>query len=195
MPLTMTWQVSPVNLANRITLVRILLVPLFVVLLTTNIPYGEYLATFVFIIAASTDRLDGYFARKRNEITEFGKFMDPLADKLLITAALICLVEKGKISSIISIIIISREFIITGFRTIAVSKGVVLAASWWGKIKTISQIVAITVLILDNFPFRYIGIPFDQIALYISVIITVISGVDYIIKNKNLFYSENGKLK
>jgi len=176
-----------VNLANRITLVRILLVPLFVVLLTTNIPYGEYLATFVFIIAASTDRLDGYFARKRNEITEFGKFMDPLADKLLITAALICLVEKGKISSIISIIIISREFIITGFRTIAVSKGVVLAASWWGKLKTVTQIVAVVSVLINNFPFSLVAFPFDQLAVYLATVTTIISGFDYIYKNRKLF--------
>ena len=183
------------NLANKITLLRICLIPLFIIFMLAPIRYGTLMAVIVFVAAASTDSLDGYIARKRNEITNFGKFIDPLADKLLVTSALVCLVETGKVPSAAAIITISREFVITGFRLLAVTEGIVIAASWWGKIKTISQIVAITVLILDNFPFRYIGIPFDQIALYISVIITVISGVDYIIKNKNLFYSENGKLK
>ncbi|HHY81055.1 MAG TPA: CDP-diacylglycerol--glycerol-3-phosphate 3-phosphatidyltransferase [Clostridiales bacterium] len=183
------------NLANKITLLRIILIPLFIVFMLVPFKYSNFVAVFVFIAAACTDTLDGYIARKRNEVTNFGKFIDPLADKLLVTSALVCLVETGKVSSAAAIIIISREFVITGFRLLAVTEGIIIAASWWGKIKTITQIIAIAALILDNFPFRYVGIPFDQIALYVSVIITIVSGVDYIYKNRNLFYSENGKLK
>ena len=183
------------NLANKITILRILFIPLFVALLLMPFPYHHFVAAFVFLLAACTDSLDGYIARKRNEITNFGKFIDPLADKLLVTSALICLVEMSRVSAIAAIIIISRVFIITGFRLLAVTEGKVIAASWWGKLKTVTQIVAMTALILDNFPFRYIGIPFDQISLHLSVIVTIISGVDYILKNKGIFHLENGKLK
>ncbi len=174
------------NLANKITILRILLVPVFLFVLFFEFKYNVFIAAFIFILAASTDSLDGYIARKRNEITNFGKFMDPLADKLLTTAALIGLVEMGKISSIVAIIIISREIIITGFRTLAVSDGIVIAASWWGKIKTICQIVAIVAILINNIPFRWIGVPFDKIALYIAVVITIISGFDYIYKNRQV---------
>ncbi|HHT66109.1 MAG: CDP-diacylglycerol--glycerol-3-phosphate 3-phosphatidyltransferase [Caldicoprobacterales bacterium] len=183
------------NLANKITILRILFIPLFVAILLIPFPYHNFAAAFVFLIAASTDSLDGYIARKRNEITNFGKFIDPLADKLLVCSALICLVEMASVPAIAAIIIISREFIITGFRLLAVTEGSVIAASWWGKLKTVTQIVALTSLLLDNFPFYYIGIPFDQIALYLSVTITIVSGVDYILKNKGLLSLENGKLK
>ena len=183
------------NLANKITILRILLIPIFVVLLLIPFPNHNYAAAFVFILAASTDSLDGYIARKRNEVTNFGKFIDPLADKLLVASALIGLVEMGKVSSAAAIIIISREFIITGFRLLAVTEGKVIAASWWGKLKTVTQIIAIVALILDNFPFRYINIPFDGIALYLAVIITIISGVDYIFMNKDIFKMENGSLR
>lgn len=183
------------NLANKITILRILFIPLFVAILLIPFPYHNFVAAFVFLIAASTDSLDGYIARKRNEITNFGKFIDPLADKLLVCSALICLVEMASVPAIAAIIIISREFIITGFRLLAVTEGSVIAASWWGKLKTVTQIVALTSLLLDNFPFYYIGIPFDQIALYLSVTITIVSGVDYILKNKGLLSLENGKLK
>jgi CDP-diacylglycerol--glycerol-3-phosphate 3-phosphatidyltransferase len=148
--------------------------------------YHNFLAAAVFIIAASTDSLDGYIARKRNLITNFGKFIDPLADKLLVTSALIVLVSKGQVPALVAIIIISREFIITGFRLLASSEGVVLAASWLGKVKTVTQIVAIIAIIIGNFPFTYINFPFDIIVLYISVIFTVISAVDYIYKNRKL---------
>jgi CDP-diacylglycerol--glycerol-3-phosphate 3-phosphatidyltransferase len=183
------------NLANKITILRIILIPLFLVLLLTPFRHHTLAAALVFVIAASTDSLDGYIARKRNEITNFGKFIDPLADKLLVTSALICLVEIGKVPAVAAIIIISREFVITGFRLLAVTEGKVIAASWWGKLKTIIQIIAIVALMLDNFPFHYISIPFDQIALYISVIITIISGADYVYKNKSIFSLDNGKLK
>lgn len=174
------------NLANKITITRIFLIPVFLVLMLIEFKYHNFLAAAVFIIAASTDSLDGYIARKRNLITNFGKFIDPLADKLLVTSALIVLVSKGQVPAIVAIIIISREFIITGFRLLASSEGVVLAASWLGKVKTVTQIVAIIAIIIGNFPFTYINFPFDIIVLYISVIFTVISAVDYIYKNRKL---------
>ena len=110
-------------------------------------------------------------------------------------SALVSLVETGKVPSVAAIIIISREFVITGFRLLAVTEGKIIAASWWGKLKTVTQIVAIVALMLDNFPFRYIGFPFDQIALHLSVIITIVSGADYIYKNIDVFRKESGKLK
>lgn len=160
-----------------------MLVPIFMVLLLSDFPYSNFIAALIFIVAASTDTVDGYIARKRNEVTNFGKFIDPLADKILVTAALVILVEMGKISSVVAIIIITREFIITGFRVLAASEGVVIAASWWGKAKTIIQIIAIVAIMLDNIPFKWIGFPFDKIALILAVIITIVSGIDYIYKN------------
>ena len=174
------------NLANKITLIRIFLIPVFLVFMLLDFPYSKYIATFVFIVAASSDGIDGYIARKRNEITNFGKFTDPLADKLLIMSALVILVEMGKVSSIIAIVIIARELIVTGFRMVAASEGVVIAASWWGKIKTVTQIIAIVAILLDNIPFKWVGIPFDQISLYIALMATIISGIDYIYKNRKL---------
>ena len=138
------------NLANKLTMIRIFLVPVFLVFIAVkDIPYGTFIATVIFIIASLTDQLDGYIARSRNQITNFGKFMDPLADKLLVTAALISLVEfqvstrHGQL-----VIIIAREFAVSGLRTIAASEGIVIAASWWGKIKTVIQIIAIILLLL-----------------------------------------------
>ncbi|KGG80278.1 CDP-diacylglycerol--glycerol-3-phosphate 3-phosphatidyltransferase [Caloranaerobacter azorensis] len=179
------------NLANKLTIIRIFLVPVFMFFLLVKIPYGEYIAAFIFILAALTDSLDGYIARKRNQVTKFGKFMDPLADKLLVSAALISLIEKGKLSAWIVILIIAREFAITGLRVLAASEGITIAASWWGKIKTISQIVAIITLLLDNYPFRLINIPFDKISVALAVIFTLISGFDYLYKNKNVYLSGN----
>ncbi|MGI6113048.1 MAG: CDP-diacylglycerol--glycerol-3-phosphate 3-phosphatidyltransferase [Mahellales bacterium] len=174
------------NLANKITTLRILLIPVFLIFLMGNLPLGQYIAAIIFIVAASTDSLDGYIARKRNQVTTIGKFLDPLADKLFITSALISLVGLGKISAIIAIIIVSREFIITGFRVIAASEGIVIAASWWGKVKTITQIVAIVAILADNYPFNLIGFPFGDIMIIVAVIFTIVSGIDYIYKNKNV---------
>ena len=183
------------NLANKITILRILMIPLFLFFLLKPFPYHMIFAAITFLLAAVTDSLDGYIARKRNQITNFGKFVDPLADKLLVVSALVCLVEMGKVPALAAIIIISREFVITGFRLLAVTEGKVIAASWWGKLKTVTQIIAVMALILDNFPFRYIGIPFDRIALYLSVGITIWSGVDYIYKNRSIFRSGKDGLK
>lgn len=175
------------NLANKLTILRIFLVPVFMLFLLIDMPYGEYIATGVFVIAALTDMLDGHIARSRNQITKFGKFMDPLADKLLVSSALIVLVEMNRLSSWIVVIIIAREFAITGLRILAASEGITIAASWWGKFKTISQIVTIIVLLLNNFPFSIWNIPVDKISVSLALIFTIISGADYLIKNKQVF--------
>lgn len=171
------------NLPNKITLLRVLLVPVFIIVFNLDIQYSNYYAAAIFIIAAITDSIDGHIARTQQLVTNFGKFADPLADKVLTSAALILLVGVGKIPSWIVIVIIAREFTITGFRVIAASEGITIAASSWGKIKTITQLISIILLLLDNFPFRYINIPLDMITLYLALLFTVVSGVDYILKN------------
>lgn len=192
------------NLPNRITVARILLVPVIMVFLQVKtfpvihledftITYNQIMATFVFIIAASTDGLDGYIARKRKLVTNLGKLLDPLADKLLVSAVLIYLVELGKIDAWIVIVIIGREFAVTGLRQIALLEGIVMAASKLGKWKTGIQITAIIALLINNFPFNFIHFRFDLISTWVAVIITVYSGVDYFVKNKHVinFQSEN----
>ena len=164
-------------------MLRIFLVPVFMLFLLTKFPYGDYIAVAVFIIAAITDGLDGYIARKWKQITNFGKFIDPLADKLLVTAALISLVELNRLSAWVVIIILSREFVVTSLRVVAASEGIVIAASVWGKVKTVTQIVAIVAILINNFPFSLLGFPFDQIAIYLAVIFTILSGADYLVKN------------
>lgn len=175
------------NLANKITVIRVFLVPLFMIAFYSNTPNSTYIAAAIFIIASFTDALDGYIARSRNLVTNFGKFADPLADKILVSAALISLVDLGKIPGWVVVIIIAREFTITGFRIIASSEGITIAASSLGKIKTITQILAITLLLINNFPFNLINIPMDRILLYTSLFFTVLSGIDYIYKNKEAF--------
>ncbi|MGG1661339.1 CDP-diacylglycerol--glycerol-3-phosphate 3-phosphatidyltransferase [Brevibacillus sp. NRS-1366] len=186
------------NLANRITLARIFLVPvvMFFLLVKYNIgtfsigsltmTYNELIAALVFILAASTDGLDGYIARKRKIVTNLGKFLDPLADKLLISAALISLVEMQRLEAWIAIVIISREFAVTGLRLVAAAEGQVIAASALGKLKTWVQIVAITAVMIRNFPFAFFGIPFDEVAIWAMVLITLYSGYDYFAKNRNV---------
>ena len=137
------------NLANKLTMIRIFLVPVFLVFITVKeIPYGSIIATIVFVIASLTDQLDGHIARSRNQITNFGKFMDPLADKLLVTAALVSLVELKLVAGWAVVVILAREFAVSGLRTLAASDGIVIAASWWGKIKTVTQMIAILLLLL-----------------------------------------------
>lgn len=188
------------NLANKLTVMRMILVPIFLVFLVFDcIPYGKLVATALFIIASITDKLDGYIARSRNQVTNFGKFMDPLADKLLVTAAIISLVELRFIPAWAVVVIIAREFAVSGLRTIAASDGTVIAASWWGKIKTVIQMIAIILLLLKvsigeyTFLSDFIGGAkvlswiFNSLSIYmfyIAVVITIISGVDYFIKNK-----------
>ncbi len=165
---------------------RIFLVPIFMFFLLIQIAdYGTYIAVAIFIIAAATDGLDGYIARKKKQVTNFGKFIDPLADKLLVTAALISLVELNQLSSWVAMIIISREFVVTSLRIVAVSEGVVIAASMWGKVKTTTQIIAIVAMLI-NLPIAVFGISFVNILMYIAVIFTVFSGVEYLVKNKEV---------
>lgn len=188
------------NLANRLTIIRIFLVPVFLIFIALKIDYGTFIATFIFILASLTDKLDGYIARSRNQITTFGKFMDPLADKLLVTSALISLVELQVVPGWAAIIIIAREFAISGLRTIAASDGVVIAASWWGKIKTVIQIIAIIAMLLkvninnsqillekftSNNILHSIYVYLPDAMLYVAVAITILSGVDYFNKNKH----------
>ncbi|GAB4072632.1 CDP-diacylglycerol--glycerol-3-phosphate 3-phosphatidyltransferase [Barrientosiimonas marina] len=183
------------NIPNQMTLSRILLIPIFMILLAIPfnwsewsigeavLPVSHFAAALLFIVAAATDWVDGYYARKYNLITNLGKFLDPLADKLLVAAALILLVEQGLAPGWITIIIISREFAVTGLRLVAAGEGIVLAAGNMGKLKTATQMIAIAVLLLHNFPFSYAGIPFGLMMLYLSLIFTIISGVDYFVKN------------
>lgn len=174
------------NLANKITIARIFLIPIFMVFLLAKIPYGVTIAALIFIIAALTDSLDGYIARSKNQITKLGKFMDPLADKLLVTAALVSLVQMDKLSAWVVVVIISREFVVSVFRAIAAAEGIVIAASPWGKAKTVSQIVAIISILLNNYPFNLFGFPFASLAIWIAVILTIISGIDYVYSNRRV---------
>lgn len=171
------------NLANKISIIRIFLIPVFIILI--KIDY-QFVAGIVFIVACATDALDGYIARSRNQITNFGKLIDPLADKLLVITALLLFLESGVVPLWTVIVILSREFIVTGLRTIAVSEGVVIAASIWGKYKTVFQMVAIILILFNNFPFRYISFPFDMIVYNIAVVATIYSGIDYIVKNRKI---------
>ena len=179
-------EVFEMNLPNKLTIFRVILIPFFVVFLLAPdfTGYNNYIAVAIFIIASITDLLDGKIARKSHLVTNFGKFMDPLADKLLVSAAMICLIQTGKLAAWIVIIIISREFIISGFRLIASDNGIVIAASYWGKFKTTFQMLMVIVLILD------IQLPFFQILgvvlTYAALILTVVSLVDYIVKNKDV---------
>lgn len=171
------------NIANKITLLRVILVPIFMIVLYSDLAYSTYIAAAIFIFASFTDTLDGYLARSRNLVTNFGKFVDPLADKILVSAALISLVGMDKIPAWVVVTIIAREFTITGFRVIAASEGVTIAASPLGKFKTITQLIAISLLLLNNFPFEGMNIPMDKIMLYVSLFFTVLSGVDYLKRN------------
>ena len=170
------------NLPNKLTVLRVIMIPFFVVMLMldggTNQMY-RYIAAAIFIIASFTDFLDGNIARKYGLVTNFGKFMDPLADKLLVCSALICLIELGQLPAWMVLIIISREFIISGFRLVASDNGVVIAASYWGKWKTVFQMISVILLIVNVEALSMI----TNIALWIALALTVISLVDYIVKN------------
>lgn len=171
------------NLPNKLTILRVAMIPFFIVFLLIPItPYDNWIALAIFIVASITDLLDGKIARKYNLVTNFGKFMDPLADKLLVCSALICLIELGRIPAWMVIVIIAREFIISGFRLVASDSGVVIAASYWGKFKTTFQMVAVCLLIADIAALQIV----TQIVLWIAVILTVVSLVDYLIKNKEV---------
>ena len=169
-------------------MLRVLLIPVFVVLLLADFwgKWLDYLALAVFIIASLTDMLDGMIARKYNLITNFGKFMDPLADKLLVCSAMICLLDLGRIPAWVVIVIIAREFIISGFRLVASDKGVVIAAGYIGKAKTVTQMIMIMLMILDIEQIQLI----TDIVMYIAAILTVVSLVDYIYRNRSVLKEE-----
>jgi CDP-diacylglycerol---glycerol-3-phosphate 3-phosphatidyltransferase len=187
-----------VNLPNRITLARIFLVPIVAFFLLVelhlkpltignySISYNQVFALLLFILAASTDSLDGYIARKRKLVTNLGKLLDPLADKLLLAAVMISLTYLHKLDAWVTIVIISREWAVTGLRQVALLEGAVLAASKWGKWKTVLQITMVIVILLNNFPFNFIDLRIDLIVIWASVLITVYSGIDYFVKNKDL---------
>lgn len=184
------------TIASKVTIARICLIPVFIVCyhLWGGLWSGAIPAA-VFILASMTDWVDGYLARSRNEVTNFGKFMDPIADKLLVMSAFVLLVGDGRMTGVSCIIILAREFIISGFRLIASDRGMVLAAGKLGKIKTTLQIIAIVLLLLNNFPFVYIGIPMDKIVLAAAVVMTVWSGADYIVKNRQILKDQNKRRK
>ncbi len=180
------------NLPNKLTIFIVILIPFFLLFLYTDFwgNANSYVAIAIFIIASLTDLLDGKIARKYNLVTNFGKFMDPLADKLLVCSAMIALVDLGKLQGWIVIIIIAREFIISGFRLIASDNGVVIAASYWGKFKTTFQMIMIILLTLDlQLPYMTVV---NNVIVYIALALTIISLLDYIVKNYKVFI-ENTK--
>lgn len=170
------------NTPNKLTVLRMILVPIFmVVYMLDSIPYHTYFAAAIFILASVTDWLDGYLARKNNLVTNFGKFMDPLADKLLVTGALLCLMERDIVAFWVVMIIIAREFIVSGLRLVAVTKGIVIAAGSLGKLKTVTQLIAVTAAILALPPVLV------DVLIYLSAFMTVLSGLDYLIQNRKVF--------
>lgn len=175
------------NLPNRLTLLRIFLIPVFVVLMMLDINNNFLISCIVFIVASITDFLDGYLARKNNLVTDFGKFMDPLADKLLVLSALICMIEYDLVAGWMVIIIVARELTVSILRAIAAADGKVIAASSGGKVKTTSQMIAIILLLIGanfaNATLLLVGTVF----MYIATIVTLYSGIDYLYKNKDLF--------
>lgn len=204
------------NLPNKITVARICLVPIFIIVLFLPFSWSSLAGLIIFIIASITDSLDGHIARSRNMVTNFGKFLDPLADKLLVSAALIALVGMDRIPSWFATIVIAREFMVTGIRLLANGEGRVIAASIWGKVKTITQIIAISLLLLDPTP----ALPADEsdvfmigklqnlfttfsvtpvqntigilatVMIIVAIIFTIFSGADYLVKNKDVLKLE-----
>lgn len=189
------------NLANKITIARIMLIPLFILFfaeyplwLTENSRffgfihvYGTYIALGVFILASATDKLDGYIARKYNQITNLGKLLDPLADKLLISVALIMMVQSGMVATWIAVAIIAREFVITGLRMVASEQGIALSADSLGKLKMVLQVIAIAAVLLDNYPFQLVTmIQVDEFLMLAAVALTIYSGIHYLLNNYKL---------
>jgi len=178
------------NLPNKITIFRVFMIPVYLIfMLVPGIAYGRYIAAAIFIIASLSDLLDGYIARKYNLVTNFGKFADPLADKLLVSSALICFVQLNLLPAWVVIVIISREFIISGFRLVASDNGVVIAAGWWGKVKTTVQ-MTMSIMLIINLDFAFINV-LEQIVIYAAVILTVVSLVDYMLKNKSVLVEKH----
>lgn len=173
------------NLPNKLTILRVILIPFFVVFMLFDITGAadKWVALVIFCVASLTDMLDGKIARKYNLVTNFGKFMDPLADKLLVCTALICLTSMNRLNVIVVLVIIAREFIISGFRLVASDNGIVIAASYWGKFKTVSQMALIIVLIMDlGGVWNVVG----TVLTWVALLLTVVSLIDYIAKNKQV---------
>ena len=173
------------NLPNKLTILRVILIPFFVVFMLFDITGAadKWIALVIFCVASLTDMLDGKIARKYNLVTNFGKFMDPLADKLLVCTALICLTSMNRLNVIVVLVIIAREFIISGFRLVASDNGIVIAASYWGKFKTVSQMALIIVLIMDLGGVWYVV---GTVLTWVALLLTVVSLIDYIAKNKQV---------
>ena len=173
------------NLPNKLTILRVILIPFFVVFMLFDITGAadKWIALVIFCVASLTDMLDGKIARKYNLVTNFGKFMDPLADKLLVCTALICLTSMNRLNVIVVLLIIAREFIISGFRLVASDNGIVIAASYWGKFKTVSQMALIIVLIMDlGGVWNVVG----TVLTWVALLLTIVSLIDYIAKNKQV---------
>ena len=181
------------NLANKLTLLRVILIPFFVFFILSDVAgaYGKWIALGIFAIASITDFFDGKIARKYNMVTNFGKFMDPLADKLLVCSAMICFAATGQMPAWIVIVVVAREFIISGFRLIAAEQGIVIAASWWGKFKTASQMIMLIMMIMD---LEILRIP-TMVMMYIALVLTVVSLIDYIYKNRKVLSDPEHKEK
>ena len=172
------------NTPNKLTILRVIMIPFFVFFMLADMGNaGKYTALVLFIAASLTDTLDGYLARKYNQVTNFGKFMDPLADKLLVCSAMICMIDLKRLPAWFVIIIIAREFIISGFRLIAAENGIVIAANYWGKFKTASQMIMIILLILH---FDGIFVILEQIFIWLSLALTIISLITYIWQNRTV---------
>ena len=176
------------NLPNKLTVLRVILIPFFVVFMLVDVlgAYDKWVALAIFIVASLTDLLDGKIARKYNLVTNFGKFMDPLADKMLVCSALICLTALDKLPAWITIVIICRDFVISGFRLVAADNGVVIAASYWGKYKTTFQMIMVCLLIAELAPLALV----TTIVTWIAVILTIVSLVDYLVKNRSVLMED-----
>lgn len=174
------------NAPNVLTILRIILIPFFVLLYFTGLPQWNIWAAIIFIVAAVTDWLDGYLARKHNQVSDFGKLWDPVADKLLVLAALLLLMDWGKVGFIAVLIIEARELIISGIRLVAASKGVVIAADMSGKLKTVLQFVAIILLLLNDWPFAFVPVSVGSILIWASVVLSVYSCIEYFVKNRKV---------
>lgn len=175
------------NLPNKLTIARMCMVPLFMLALMLDTETSRVIATILFAVASLTDMLDGKIARKYNMVTNFGKLMDPLADKVLTAAAMICLVELGDLAAWVAVVIIFREYLITGLRSVAASENIVVAANIWGKVKTVCQMIALMLLMLKPQVIVLCGINIGLWLMYVAVLLTVYSGVEYVVKlNKQI---------
>ena len=169
------------NTANKLTMLRVIMIPVFMVALYLDFPFHSFVALVIFILASVTDFIDGYIARNFNQVTDFGKFMDPLADKLLVISAMLWFVEAGQMAAWVVLIVLAREFAVSGLRMVAAPKGIVIAAAWSGKIKTASTMVCICIMLLP------IPAILNTLCVAVILITTVVSGVEYFVKNRSAF--------